>query len=185
MSIWKDRVPELETLLQTKTLTELGQHYGVTKQQMSLVLKRYLPHYTRQDYGLGKAKKERIEKRTAEVLRKYNRTSYMSLTDYDRAFSAFFTRKRQNAKSKGKWEFTIEMSDVPYWPTHCPILGLELDWFLEKRGECSPSLDRIDSNLGYVPGNVRIVSWRANRIKNNGTAEEHRKIADYLDSIST
>jgi hypothetical protein len=43
----------------------------------------------------------------------------------------------------------------------------------------SPSLDRINNNLGYVPGNVIVVSDRANRIKNNATIEELEKIVNY------
>jgi hypothetical protein len=34
-----------------------------------------------------------------------------------------------------------------------------------------------------VKGNVEVMSWRANRIKNNGTPEEHRKIANYLEKV--
>jgi hypothetical protein len=48
--------------------------------------------------------------------------------------------------------------------------------------DTSPSLDKINPELGYVPGNVAIISYRANRIKNNGTAEEHRLIADWMDA---
>lgn len=39
------------------------------------------------------------------------------------------------------------------------------------------SLDRIDPRKGYVKGNVWIISYRANLIKNDGTAEEHEMIA--------
>lgn len=34
------------------------------------------------------------------------------------------------------------------------------------------SIDRIDSSVGYVKGNVRIVAWAANRIKQNMSDEE-------------
>jgi hypothetical protein len=44
-------------------------------------------------------------------------------------------------------------------------------------------LDRIIPEEGYVAGNVNVVSYRANRIKNDGTAEEHLKIADWMDSM--
>jgi hypothetical protein len=41
----------------------------------------------------------------------------------------------------------------------------------------SPSIDRIDPRLGYLPGNVWIICNRANRIKSDGTAREHLVIA--------
>jgi hypothetical protein len=89
-----------------------------------------------------------------------------------------FSRKKANAQRQGL-EFTVEFGELTF-PTHCPILGIELDYFAEFRSEYSVSFDRIDPNKDYVSGNVVVVSWRANRIKNDGSAEEHQKIANFL-----
>lgn len=89
-----------------------------------------------------------------------------------------FKSKRQAAKY-GKHEWNLVFNDLE-WPLVCPVLDLELDYFCSVRTENSVSFDRIDSNKGYIKGNVVIMSWRANRIKNDGTAEEHKKIADFL-----
>lgn len=62
-------------------------------------------------------------------------------------------------------------------PEFCPVLGLKLIVGDNKRSDYSPSIDRILPELGYVSGNVRIVSYRANRIKNDATAEEAMLIA--------
>ena len=35
----------------------------------------------------------------------------------------------------------------------------------QKRGAYSPSVDRIDNNVGYKDSNVRIVSWQYNLAK--------------------
>lgn len=64
--------------------------------------------------------------------------------------------------------------------TVCPVLGIELtigkeDWF-----DNSPSIDRLDNTKGYVPGNVFVISGRANRIKNNATVEELELILKWL-----
>lgn len=45
------------------------------------------------------------------------------------------------------------------------------------------SLDRIVPSLGYVPGNVAVISHRANRIKSDATADELRAVADWLDGL--
>jgi len=87
-----------------------------------------------------------------------------------------FSRKKAN---NYEHEFTIKFNDLEF-PTHCPLLGIELDYFAERTQENSVSFDRLDSLKGYVKGNVIICSWRGNRIKNDGTAEEHRKIYEYL-----
>lgn len=44
----------------------------------------------------------------------------------------------------------------------------------------SYSLDRVDNSKGYAPGNVVVMSYKANRLKNDGTAEEHEAIAAWM-----
>lgn len=87
--------------------------------------------------------------------------------------------KFRNKKANARCEFTIEFKDIQ-WNTHCPVLGMALDYKAAKTQENSVSFDRLDPNKGYVPGNVFIISWRANRIKNDGNAEEHRLISNFL-----
>ena len=53
-----------------------------------------------------------------------------------------------------------------------------------KERDSSPSLDRVVPSLGYIPSNVAVISHLANRIKNTGTAEQHRRIADWMDAQS-
>ncbi len=42
------------------------------------------------------------------------------------------------------------------------------------------SLDRIDNSKGYIPGNVAVISWRANLIKNSSTLEELEAVVAWL-----
>lgn len=81
---------------------------------------------------------------------------------------------RQRAQRKGL-TFDLELADLKA-PIHCPVLGLLLASSRETHSACSPSLDRIDPAQGYVRGNVRIVSYRANMLKNNATAAEMRLV---------
>jgi hypothetical protein len=86
------------------------------------------------------------------------------------------------ARKKGL-EFNIEISDIVI-PKRCPILGA----LLHVRGPermrrplpYSPSLDRIDPEKGYVKGNVRVVSHRANAIKLDASLEEIRKLYTFM-----
>ena len=67
-------------------------------------------------------------------------------------------------------------------PMHCPVLGMPIRFHVgEGRGprDDSPSLDCIIRDRGYVPGNVIIVSSRANRIKSDASLGELRAIADF------
>lgn len=46
----------------------------------------------------------------------------------------------------------------------------------ERAGANSPSLDKINPIKGYVKGNVRVISQRANWLKNDATYEEMETI---------
>ena len=61
---------------------------------------------------------------------------------------------RRGAKYNA-WEFTITEDDLD-WPTHCPVLPwIELHYPGHYRHDpAGASLDRIDREKGYVPGNV-------------------------------
>lgn len=90
---------------------------------------------------------------------------------------------RKRSKTKGRF-FDIELKDVfDLYVEKCPVFDIELCWKPDgtKRAlENSPSLDRIDSSKGYVKGNIWIISWKANRIKSDGSAEDHMAIARAL-----
>ena len=70
-------------------------------------------------------------------------------------------------------EFTITLEDIIV-PQHCPLLGIELKVAEGKTASKSnsPSLDRFDSNKGYVKGNVWVISQKANTMKSNASLEE-------------
>ena len=82
-------------------------------------------------------------------------------------------RARSRAKSL-KVPCDLELSDIVV-PEVCSVLGIELTYRGGKgRGfhPNSPSLDRKKPDLGYTKGNVRVISARANLLKNDATVEE-------------
>jgi hypothetical protein len=85
------------------------------------------------------------------------------------------------AKSRAKragLRFSLTADDIKI-PKRCPVLGVKFRFSIGCAHPSSPSLDRIIPELGYVVGNVEVISYRANVIKNNATAEELMKVADY------
>lgn len=88
--------------------------------------------------------------------------------------SAILSGAKKSAKKYGR-ECSIEHSDIVI-PNVCPILGIPLFVAGRKQTDNSPTLDRIDSSMGYVKGNVWVISWRANRIKKDGTLEEFKAL---------
>jgi hypothetical protein len=86
---------------------------------------------------------------------------------------------KSRAKARGI-PFLIELEDIPPMGENCPIFGHAFSKPEEGRTPFSASIDRIDSSMGYEKGNVWIIGQRANLIKNDGTAEEHEKIASAM-----
>ena len=85
-------------------------------------------------------------------------------------------------KSKGlPGVFDLKLNNVKF-PTHCPALGIKLRYEAQqaKGADDAPTVDRIDSNLGYTSSNVQIISRKANRIKNDGTPEEVMAVALFM-----
>lgn len=68
-------------------------------------------------------------------------------------------------------------------PKRCPVLGILLKRHVGEGGKTfddSPTLDCIVPEKGYVRGNVAVISGRANRIKNDATLNELRKVLAWL-----
>jgi|SRR5271157_1601998 len=100
---------------------------------------------------------------------------------YNRSEKYMLWKAKNRAKRKGIL-CTITAQDIQI-PEYCPVLGMKLE-YETKNHDSSPSLDRIDSSQGYIPGNIAVISLRANRLKNDATAIELRQIAAWIESVS-
>lgn len=66
--------------------------------------------------------------------------------------------------------FTLTWQQVEaVYPDTCPYLGIALAPGNRERHAASPTLDRIEPPKGYVEGNVEVISFLANTMKNNAT----------------
>jgi len=82
--------------------------------------------------------------------------------------------------------FSLTVHDIPDIPTLCPVLGILIVANV-KAGplDSIPSLDRLDPVRGYVAGNVRVISNRANRLRSDATSDELRRLAVDLEAIES
>lgn len=80
-------------------------------------------------------------------------------------------KARRRALKKGI-PFNLSQDDLMPIPTHCPVLGIPMEFGDTDGYNNSPSLDRINPELGYVPGNVRWISFRANVLRRDASVEE-------------
>jgi hypothetical protein len=161
--IWKEEVPNIQVWLEKgKTTEEIGDIYGVSRQRIYQVLTKY---------GLST---------NVKVRKNFLR---------DKAPKYYWFNKMLTLKQVEKSERTLLLACTNI-PDYCPMLGIPLnydgtgiegDW---SRKDNSPSLDRIDSSKGYTKGNIHVISWRANRIKNDSTPEELMQIAKYMVNLT-
>ena len=131
------------------------------------------------------ANKEKALKNATEYYR--NNKEYVLKRMHDNRkldiAKAILKSAKKRAKKKGL-EFNIDESDFIV-PERCPILDIPLiqaDGVVQRN---SYSIDRIDSNKGYIKGNVIIISYLANTIKTNATVEEIRKVAEFYEKLQS
>lgn len=82
---------------------------------------------------------------------------------------------KHRAKKRGlEFDLTTEWMEAAMPADgRCPIMpDIILKWGTPEDKHHSPSIDRIVPELGYVQSNCRIVSNRANILRNNATIEE-------------
>ena len=76
--------------------------------------------------------------------------------------------------------FDIGVQDIVI-PEYCPVLGIKLQANSGggRMSDYSPTLDKFYPSKGYVKDNIQVISWRANRMKSDGTPEDWIKIAEW------
>lgn len=80
-------------------------------------------------------------------------------------------------------ELSITIEDIrAIFPADwvCPALGRRMQFGRGKLHDMSPTLDRLNAQWGYVPGNIAVISYAANRAKGAMRAEELERIATWM-----
>ena len=85
----------------------------------------------------------------------------------------------QARASRDKIPFNLTLNDIKI-PTHCPVYGTKLQYGLGSWLDNSPSLDKVVPSLGYIKGNVRVISHLANRHKNDMGVEQLEALLKYV-----
>lgn len=118
----------------------------------------------------------------AKAARLKSNGEYVASSDvwYKRAASIY-----RAAKLKGvPVGFTTVMAMATYVqsiaPSKCPVFNRK---FVERGAgfsPWSPSIDKIDPRLGYVRGNIQVISMMANAMKRNATPAQLRQFAEWV-----
>jgi len=151
--------------MQTKTCSKCKQELPLTSFSLRADVVR--PNGLRYTRGNCKACAT-VEKR---VYRKRNIKSFM------------LNNARRRADRFGTL-FNITEQDI-FIPETCPVLGIPLVISSGHAKPNSPSLDRIFPELGYIKGNIIVVSSLANTIKSYGTVEQIGKVYEFYKRLTS
>lgn len=150
-----------------KSYAAIGREFGVTKNAARLALN-----------PAARAKRDAWRAANHEQVRARQATWYAAKPERRRSVTRFLTAARTRARLNGL-VFSLTEADV-HIPETCPVYGLTLDPSAPPRSPNLPSLDRVDNTLGYIPGNVRVISWAANRDKGTLSVSQLLALAEYI-----
>ncbi len=133
----------------------------------------------RDRYSSGPGYREYLRKwdrANPEKKREYGRASYArTRNDFRRFLMKMITNKRSGAKRLGV-EFAIEVDNLldlyVDQQGRCALSGRPLEWGSKGMQRDTLSIDRVYQTQGYVPGNIRLVTYQANFARNRFSDEE-------------
>ena len=105
------------------------------------------------------------------------------ITSNEESYKKYLLRGAKQRALRQEVTFDITLSDINI-PEYCPLLNIKLVKHVGNKlagTDNSPSIDKIIPELGYVRGNVWVISNRANRLKNDATLEELRLLVRNLN----
>lgn len=132
--------------------------------------KERIKAYRKEHYQAGaktQARKYYLEQRDSE-----------RLTTYTREWKMWYAAKRRAEAKNLPFDITLEDIIIP---DVCPLLGTTLNRDYEGDRQDSPSLDKVVPSKGYVKGNIRVISDKANRMKQDITLEFAKTLIKYIE----
>lgn len=130
-----------------------------------------------QEKPLDSYNKKRVECRNCQKIRRreYNLT--------ERAIKLDMIKHARHRAKQNNLQFDLKIEDIPPLPEYCPVFPwIKLERSLNKATDNSYTLDRIDNGKGYVKGNIKVISNRANSCKRDMNRQEVQALLEYIRS---
>jgi hypothetical protein len=178
-----------------KAIREQKKQYYAANPDVRRAQKKYNASHTAElrtyskQYRAANAEKIRAQKKqhraaNAEKIRERKQELHAARVNKDLKgtwLRKTFGRAKARAKKRGL-PYEDKCPDLEL-PDVCPVLGIALIYpnaLKNRRSPNSPSLDRLDNPLGYVAVNLRVISFRANALKNDAAVNELEAVIQYM-----
>jgi len=138
-------------------------------------------HTKRRDYYLENRSQE-IARAKKHANKDRNHTNELKRKNLRKNPVSYILWRTKSKCKKESIPFDLTHADIIV-PSHCPILGIPLIIGDTNSQDGSPSIDRKDPKLGYVRGNIQIISHKANTIKSDATILEIEKVWRYMKQM--
>jgi hypothetical protein len=99
---------------------------------------------------------------------------------YKRAAGVYYSAKKQGLPLGFSSAADLASYILSIAPDKCPVFGVA---FAERGAgfsNWSPSIDKIDPKLGYIRGNIQIISMLANCMKRNASPDQLKQFAYWV-----
>jgi DNA-binding TFAR19-related protein (PDSD5 family) len=155
-------------------ITEFGKH-PTTADGLQTTCKTCMCEAQR----IWRAKHPELKRKQSQQWYKKNQ-GYISQRKF-RDPKTYMLRSIKQSAARRNLDFNLTTEDIEI-PELCPVLKIPLYFTVGKRTDNTPSVDRVDSSQGYTRKNIKIISWKANRLKSNATTEELRNLLEYIET---
>lgn len=161
------------------------QYYQENKE---IILENRKEYYQENKEEIDRKNKENYESHKTEYLeykKEYyqeNKEHYSELDKQNRINNPikYLLKAAKKRSKEDNLPFDLSEDDIVI-PQVCPILKIEIKIGNSiKDRDSSPSLDKVIPELGYVKGNVKVISFKANSLKRDGHIEDFENIIKYI-----
>jgi hypothetical protein len=137
-------------------------------------------HHKHKDEILSKWKIKRdnfTEEKKAEIAIKHKEWSKRTVQN------RLLSRAKDRSRKLGL-DCNLELEDIII-PKECPLLNTPFQYGSQKDKWRTYSIDRIDNSLGYIKGNIQIISYLANTMKSSASKEQLLTFANNIIRMMT
>jgi hypothetical protein len=165
-------------LYREKNSDKILEKVNLYQKENSEKRKEYLKNYRELNKEKLKEKQKQHRENNKEQLKEVDSERRRNYKELNPKSVMLYSAKQRAKKQNVPFDLTPNDFEIPDF---CPILGIKLTVEKDVASDSSASLDKIIPQLGYVKGNVMVISKLANTMKNKATKDQLLIFAKWIN----